>query len=232
MARSCRICNHPKRLEIDKELVTGKSKTEIARNFDVPYHSLEYHEKSHLSRQLAQAMNKKQGIEGLNLLEQLEEIITKAKQIFDRNYANGKDDIALRALAEQRGTLDLLCRIAQTLYSIKALEMHQTQREETEALDLSDFTDDELRFMITIGMKLNGEEPPPTWATSPEFPDFTKVDLEATHPPKRIPCKSPPPVPEQEVPPQVPPQETPPKTLPSAPTKTIPGKGGLRRSQW
>jgi len=48
MARTCTICSHPERLEIDKQLLRGDSIAGISRNFAVSEDSLSRHRDKHL----------------------------------------------------------------------------------------------------------------------------------------------------------------------------------------
>jgi hypothetical protein len=123
MTMVCKICNHPRRLEIDREIVQGKSRAHIARQFGVSGDSVGHHREHHLSRQLTQAWTKKEGLDAVNLMAEIEEIIGKAKDIFNRNYEAGRDLTALKALAEQRGVLDLLLKVATLFHEARLLEL-------------------------------------------------------------------------------------------------------------
>jgi len=84
MSRKCQVCSHSKRLTIDKEIVQGKPLTEISRKYGVSYDSLWLHAKNHLNYQLVTAVKKKMESNSMNLMDEIEEIIRKAKVIFDR----------------------------------------------------------------------------------------------------------------------------------------------------
>lgn len=123
MANVCTICNHPNRLQIDREIVEGKNLARIAKDFDVPYHSIYQHSIKHISRQLAVVMEKKGLMEGDQLLETINKIITRAERIFRRNYNDKKDLLALKALDSQRNTIQLLSNISAQLHAAKIAEL-------------------------------------------------------------------------------------------------------------
>lgn len=122
MANKCIICQSPNRLEIDKQILSGVSLAKISRDYAVPYNSLARHAKYDITRQLATAFHKKMQVEDFNLLNKIDELLAKAEDIFNRNYHNGRDGMALKALAEQRLVFDLLLRISVALHEIKQME--------------------------------------------------------------------------------------------------------------
>jgi hypothetical protein len=127
MTMICKICSHTKRLKIDRDIVQGGNLTKIAKKYGVPYHSLYSHSKEHLSRQLVQAWEKKDLAESMNLMHRIDQIIIRADDIFQRNYDKEKDALALKALGEQRATIDLLGKISAYLHEIRAMELQSQQ---------------------------------------------------------------------------------------------------------
>jgi hypothetical protein len=123
MSNACGICLHRRRLELDREIVRGVRLSELAVRFGVDYHSLRCHAKMHISRQLATVMAKKEITVGEELLETINKIITRAEAIFDRNYKDKKDFLALKALDSQRNTIQLLSNISAQLHAAKMAEL-------------------------------------------------------------------------------------------------------------
>jgi hypothetical protein len=119
----CSICIHPKRLEIDRELVKGRPVAALARSFAVSSDSLYRHAQNHVSRQLAQAYEKQQLVEGSELLDTINRIIARAEDIFNRSYEAKHDVTALKALDSQRNTIDLLAKISYQLHQAKLAEL-------------------------------------------------------------------------------------------------------------
>jgi hypothetical protein len=122
MSNSCSICNHPNRLKIDRQIVEGKNLAKIAKEFNVPYHSIYQHSQKHITRQLATVMEKKGFLEGDELLHMIETIIERADEIFERNKGT-KDFIALKALDSIKGTIQLLSNISSQLHAAKMAEL-------------------------------------------------------------------------------------------------------------
>lgn len=131
MAKACKICNHPRRLEIDRELVQGKSVARVSQRYDVPYDSLYSHSQNHLSHQLKAAYEKKAAMEGLDLLSEIEELIRRTKRIMDQAEDGGKLNVALNAIGQARGSYELLSKIAFSLHQARLaeLELEQTKTE-------------------------------------------------------------------------------------------------------
>ena len=163
MAMACTICNHDKRIEIDRMIVQGISLAKIAKKYDVPYQSLYNHSQNHLTRQLVTAMAKKELTESMDLLARIEDILSKAKNIFDRNYEKGKDSLALKALSEQRSTIELLAKIAAFLHESRAMELQANNRDEEKEQEykkqLVCLSSDELVIFRSILAKMKSGDP-------------------------------------------------------------------------
>ncbi len=138
MGMTCNICNHSKRLQIDRDLVQGKNYQIIANTYGVDWQAVRRHKENHLSRQLTQAYERKEMAESMNLLAHIEDILDKANSIFNRNYEQKRDGLALKALAEQRSTIELLAKIGAYLHESRAMELqsqqgdYETRREQEE----------------------------------------------------------------------------------------------------
>jgi len=133
MAMACKICNHPKKLEIDRMLVAGKSYQMVANKYGVDWQAVRRHKENHLSRQLVTAMAKKELTESMDLLSRIEKIISRAEKIFRRNYSKNTttgDNLALKSISEQRSTIELLAKIAAFLHESRAMELQANNRDE------------------------------------------------------------------------------------------------------
>jgi hypothetical protein len=188
MGMACNICNHSRRLEIDRELVSGKSKASIARQFGVSEGSLLNHETSHLSRQLVQAFGKESALQSMDLLTRIESILSRAEMIFQRNYDKNRDVTALKALSEQRSTIELLSKIAYALHQARIAELELEREKSGEAAEeawqiqqerLKVLTTAEVDMWTRIGFKIQEQdastiiipdEPERDWPESPLIP--------------------------------------------------------------
>lgn len=171
MGQACSICNHPSRLDIDRAVVQGQSYNSVARRFGVDSNSIGHHSRTHLSRQLVQAYEKKELTEGMNLLGRIDKILLHAEQIFERNFNRRRDIVALKALAEQRCTIDMLARISMYLHAARVAELEAARGhdEEAEALAEAEFarllcdrlTPPEVELWLQLASKINGESDDP-----------------------------------------------------------------------
>lgn len=130
MAQICKICNSPNRKEIDRKIVQGLNKTKIAREYGLSRDCVENHSQKHLTRQLCKAYQVKEISEGLNLLAEIENMLSKANKIFDRNYRKNKrttDETALKALSESRQTIELLAKMSAYLHEARAMQLQQKE---------------------------------------------------------------------------------------------------------
>jgi hypothetical protein len=123
MARACDCCNHSSRIEIDRMIVQGISNQKIANRFGVNAQAVWRHGQNHITRQLATAYEMKELDESNNLLARIETILSRAEQIFTRNFEKEKDGLALKALSESRGALELMAKIAAHLHQARAAEL-------------------------------------------------------------------------------------------------------------
>lgn len=163
MTRSCGICNHANRLEIDREVVEGKSLSLIARKYGINRDSLSNHAENHISRQLAKAWQIKATTEGMDLLGRIDSLVQRAEKIFNRNFEAGKDSLALKAIGEQRQTFDLLARISYALHQSRLAELElmrknsgfeRQQEEEQFQKQLEILSEAELVVLYKIQKKL------------------------------------------------------------------------------
>jgi transcriptional regulator with XRE-family HTH domain len=188
MGMSCTICNHNKRIEIDREIVQGKSHAKIAREFGVDSQAVRSHAENHLSRQLAKAWEKKELTESFGMLQRIETILTRTEKIFKRNYDKERDALALKALSESRSTLELLAKISYALHEVRLAELASShgdydsrkQQEQAEFAQraVDRLTDSEAMLLARLIAKVNGEhndiiQPGLTFPRMPE-PSKTK----------------------------------------------------------
>jgi hypothetical protein len=130
MSSVCSICSHVNRLGIDREIVQGVAIAQLAKKYSLPYWSLYTHARSHVSRQIQQAYEKKNIDAGIDLLTKIDTIIARAEAIFQRNFDRGRDGTALKAIDSQRSTIELLAKISYNLHQAQEAE-HQRELEGT-----------------------------------------------------------------------------------------------------
>lgn len=162
MRARCQICLNENVLQINREIARGVPLAKIAKFYSVPYNSLFKHRHQHLPRQIVQAFDKKESGQSDALLNTISEILEKARIVFDRNFAEGKDTVALRALENQKGTIALLASISHDLQQAKLFEQGQQgssgmDEEQKESLQkgLRALSFQELTVLKKLALKIN-----------------------------------------------------------------------------
>jgi len=155
MPNRCTICLHARRLEIDHAICAGGALAPIAKDYGLQYSALANHAHHHITRQLTTAIEKKQIAFGEELLETIQSIITRAENIFTRNYQAKKDFLALKALDSQRNTIQLLSNIASQLHAAKMAELELERKTKgTDALSQELKLRENLKKLSTRELKL------------------------------------------------------------------------------
>ena len=112
MPRSCTVCSHPKREEIDRALVGGESAAEISGRYrTVGERAVRRHRSNHLLAKLVMAEKVAEVVEADNLLDQVGDLQRRALAILDKAEAAGELKTALSAIREARGNLELLAKL-------------------------------------------------------------------------------------------------------------------------
>ena len=162
MANACTICNHFNRLEIDRALVAGRSHAGISREFGVSDDALRNHMENHLSRQLIKSHELKKAMESGNLLNEIEDLLTRSKSIMKKAEEDGRLNLALNAIKETRGTLELMSKIAVTLHQIRAQELEVERMQNNAGMEivqqegLERLSADELYMLMLLHEKMAG----------------------------------------------------------------------------
>lgn len=132
--KTCSICSHSKRLDIDRQIARGQSLTAVCRAFQVSRDALANHRDKHLSRQLSQAIRRQQALDSIDILGDLDGLIKRTRSILDMAEDRKKFNVALSALRELRGFYELLAKIAAYLHESQAAEREQEGIERDEEL--------------------------------------------------------------------------------------------------
>jgi len=115
MPRRCTVCLHPDRPAIDLMLVNHRPFRHISSRFSLSTRSLYRHHDDHLAETLAKAKAAEEQSRGDDLLEQLGAIRTKAISILVTAERTGDLKVALGAIREARGCIELLAELRQVL---------------------------------------------------------------------------------------------------------------------
>ncbi|HZF59226.1 MAG TPA: hypothetical protein VEZ19_12230 [Rubrobacter sp.] len=112
MPRSCTVCAHPKREEVDRALVEGVSAAEISGRYrTVGERAVRRHRSNHLPAKLVMAEKAAEVAQADNLLDQVGDLQRRALAILDMAEEAGELRTALSAIREARGNLELLAKL-------------------------------------------------------------------------------------------------------------------------
>lgn len=111
MPRTCTICKHPNRTEIDTALLRSDSLRSIMARCSVSMGALMRHRDRHLPVTLAHAKEARETEMGENLMATAQRLRARAMGILERAEAAGQLETALKAIREVRGILELLAKL-------------------------------------------------------------------------------------------------------------------------
>jgi hypothetical protein len=110
MPQRCSICLHPDRDAIDRDLLARRPYRHIAARYGTSTGALQRH-KEHLPVALTQAQEAEAVAQGDDLLAQVRTLQAKAERILSQADAEGKLTVALQAVREARGCVELLGKL-------------------------------------------------------------------------------------------------------------------------
>ncbi len=112
MPRTCTICEHPNRDEIDHLIINGNTFRHIASQYNFSYRAVKRHKDNHLNKKLAKAKEVQEVVHANSLLGQVRDLQMRALNILDAAEGSGDLRTALTAIKETRGCLELLGKLA------------------------------------------------------------------------------------------------------------------------
>ncbi len=112
MPRTCTICEHPQRDEIDHLIINGNTFRHIASQYNFSYRAVKRHKDNHLNKKLAKAKEVQEVVHANSLLGQVRDLQMRALNILDAAEQSGDLRMALGAIREARGNLELLGKLA------------------------------------------------------------------------------------------------------------------------
>ena len=111
MPKTCPICVHSKRQEIEEALLVSIKLPEIAQRFSLSKWSIYRHKQRHLPTSLLKAKEAQEVAMADNLLEQLKQLQQKALELLRKAEAAGELRTALQGVREAKGCLELLAKL-------------------------------------------------------------------------------------------------------------------------
>ena len=124
MPRSCTVCEHPKRGDVDGALVGGASNRSVASLYDVSEAAVRRHKANHLPAKLAKAHEAEEASRADDLLRQVRALQSKTLSILLRAEGAGDLRIALSAVREARGNVELLAKLSGELDESPVLNLY------------------------------------------------------------------------------------------------------------
>ncbi len=112
MPRTCTVCRHKQRAEIDKALVARRVFRDIARQYGLSKDALLRHHDDHLPAALVRAQEATEAAQADALLAQVCDLRTRALGILDTAEAEEDLKAAIAAIREARGCVELLAKLA------------------------------------------------------------------------------------------------------------------------
>ncbi len=112
MPRVCTVCTHKERPDIDQALVARQPFRYIAGQYGVSKSALVRHHDDHLPAALMRAQEAAEAAQADNLLAQVCDLRDRAIGILDTAVATDDLRVALGAIREARGCLELLGKLA------------------------------------------------------------------------------------------------------------------------
>jgi hypothetical protein len=125
MPRTCSICSHPARTEIDQALVNGEAFRQISARFGMSTSAVFRHKNDHIPIVMAKAQEVNEVRHGEDLLEQVRDLNQRTLRILREAEITGDNKTALAAIREARGNSELLCRMIVALEAAKREEDSQ-----------------------------------------------------------------------------------------------------------
>jgi len=123
VARTCTVCTHDERHAIDVALVGRETYCAISRGYDLSRDALRRHAKEHLPELLAKARDAVEVAEAGSLLDRVEALYKRTEAILEAAESSGEWAIALGAIRECRGNLELLGRVTRELHDAPTLNL-------------------------------------------------------------------------------------------------------------
>jgi hypothetical protein len=118
MPRACTVCLHEDRPAIDRALVEGVPFRDIARRWaTLSKDSVARHREAHVSPALTVVRARREAAGAETLADRVESLYGRASAILERAEDGGRDHVALGALRELRGIVELLARLTGELDS-------------------------------------------------------------------------------------------------------------------
>jgi hypothetical protein len=124
MPRSCTICAHDERHQINVALVHREPYRHIAKRFAVSTAALQRHVRDHLPKLLVEAKGAVEAADADDLLAEVRDLQARTLAILEATEETHEHRTALAAIREARGNLELLARLLGELSEAPTVNIH------------------------------------------------------------------------------------------------------------
>ena len=111
MVLQCSVCQHVSRDAIELSLIHGEPMRDVAGRYAISKSALHRHKNAHLPKALARAQEAQEIVRADSLLEEVGALLARTDTIYTESVANGDMRLALSAIREKRGCLELLGKV-------------------------------------------------------------------------------------------------------------------------
>ncbi len=126
----CQVCVHENVKEINKSIVKGADLAKLAREFSTSYNAMYRHSKEHISRQLATGAEIALKNTGVNVMNELDDLMSETRQILQKAIERDHSGLALKAVQQLRGNLTLISQIQFAIAQQQSNTLDQQEIEE------------------------------------------------------------------------------------------------------
>ena len=116
MTQSCRVCSHPDRKSIDRQILSSGNLSELSRKLGISYDSLWRHKRDHIGGAAAAGVRKSTENHGVRLLEDLDDLVITARRILREAEADGHRVTSLKAVKEVRSSILAIAQISHAIW--------------------------------------------------------------------------------------------------------------------
>ena len=124
MPRACTVCSHESRDAIEDAFIAGTPKRRIASHYGVSERAVRYHLREHLPALLALARDACAASRADSLLDRIEALQSRTLAILEATEETHDHRVALAAIREARGNLELIGEVTKELDRTPTLNLH------------------------------------------------------------------------------------------------------------
>ena len=154
MTMRCKVCSHDKREVIEKEVLRGVPHLRIGKKYGMSDLSVRNHAMNRLSKELVKAKEIKDLLHSETIVNEITFLYNKCRKILKKAGKKGSLDTSLKAIAQARDTIELLCKLS--AYASRGQELEAQGSREIDKEKLKRLSIDELVLFQRLLSKYNG----------------------------------------------------------------------------